>query len=128
MVMAAASGTDEREQAAAVVRVLLRESGSDTLVPRILLQALIPGMLHIAARLRWGRGGAWPDGSSFFTELISVTWEVISGWAGQDRPYAVLDLLSAARCRIRRQLFKERDLGRRTTANARSAAGRHDQL
>ncbi len=45
-----------------------------------------------------------------------MTFEVISDWAGQDRPYAVLDLLSAARCRIRRQLFKERDVRRRTVA------------
>ncbi len=66
VVMAAAHGTAEREQAAAVVRVLLREAAADPLVPRILLQALIPGMLHIAARLRWGRGplGRTPAHSS----------------------------------------------------------------
>ncbi len=28
-------------------------------------------------------------------------------WAGQDRPYAVLDLLSAVRCRMRRQLMAQ---------------------
>jgi hypothetical protein len=108
--MSRASGRAQREEAAALVRVLLREAEFDPLVSRFLLQALIPGMLSIATRLRWGQGGDWEDGSAFFTELISTTWEVLSDWAGQDRPFAVLDLLSAARCRIRRQLFRERDL------------------
>jgi hypothetical protein len=108
--MARASGRQRREEAAAVIRTLLREAAVDPLVTRFLLQALIPGMLTIAGRLRWGQGGSWEDGSEFFTELISTTWEVMADWAGQDRPFAVLDLLSAARCRIRRQLFRERDL------------------
>jgi hypothetical protein len=108
--MGRASGRQPREQAAALVSVLLREADVDPMVPRFLVQALIPGMLTIAARLRWGQGGDWSDGSEFFTELVSTTWEVVSDWAGQDRPFAVLDVLSAARCRIRRQLFRERDL------------------
>ena len=108
--MSNASGTQRREQAARLVRVLLREGQLDPLVSRFLLQALIPGMLTIAGRLRWGRGGSWEDGNEFFAELVSITWEVLHDWAGQDRPFAVLDLLSAARCRIRRQLFRERDL------------------
>jgi hypothetical protein len=111
--MGQAAGRQPREQAAGLVRVLLREAGVDPLVPRFLLQALIPGMVSIAARLRWGQGGDWSDGSEFFTELVSTTWEVVTDWAGQDRPYAVLDVLSAARCRIRRQLFRERDLRKR---------------
>jgi DNA-directed RNA polymerase specialized sigma24 family protein len=39
---------------------------------------------------------------------------VLREWAGQDRPYAVLDLLSAIRCRLRRQLFRSKDVGART--------------
>ena len=35
-------------------------------------------------------------------------------WSGQDRPYAVLDLLSAIRCRLRRQLFRSKDLDGRS--------------
>jgi hypothetical protein len=34
---------------------------------------------------------------------------VLFEWSGQDRPYAVLDLLSAIRCRMRRQLFRAKD-------------------
>jgi hypothetical protein len=36
---------------------------------------------------------------------------VLQEWSGQDRPYAVLDLLSAIRCRLRRQLFRAKDQG-----------------
>jgi hypothetical protein len=111
--MRTARGRTQREEAAGVVRVLLREAGADPLISRFLVQALIPGMLTIAVRLRWGQGGEWEDGNAFFTELISTTWEVVADWSGQDRPFAVLDLLSAARCRIRRQLFRDRDLKRR---------------
>ena len=35
---------------------------------------------------------------------------ILSEWSGQDRPYAVLDLLSAIRCRMRRQLLRARGL------------------
>ena len=44
----------------------------------------------------------------------STTWLVLQEWSGQDRPYAVLDLLSAIRCRLRRQLFRSKDLGGRS--------------
>ena len=33
---------------------------------------------------------------------------MIVEWSGDDRPYAVLDLLSAARCRMRRELLRRR--------------------
>ncbi len=72
---------------------------------RFLIQALLPGLLTVAKRLRWGQGGEWDDGSEFFSETLSITWMVLFEWSGQDRPYAVLDLLSAIRCRMRRQLF-----------------------
>jgi DNA-directed RNA polymerase specialized sigma24 family protein len=108
--MRRATGTRGREEAAALIRVMLREAPVDPLVVRCLIQALLPGLLTIAARLRWGQGGDWDDGSEFFSETLSTTWMVVTDWAGQDRPYAVLDLLSAIRCRMRRQLFRARDL------------------
>jgi hypothetical protein len=108
--MGKATGQKRREQAAGAIRVLLREAEAHPLISRMTLQALIPGMVTIARRLRWGQGASWEDGNEFFTELVSITWEVLSDWSGQDRPFAVIDLLSAARCRIRRQLFRERDL------------------
>jgi hypothetical protein len=108
--MRQATGNRGREEAAALIRVMLREAPLDPLVIRFLIQALLPGLLTIAARLRWGQGGDWDDGSEFFSETLSTTWMVVTDWAGQDRPYAVLDLLSAIRCRMRRQLFRARDL------------------
>ena len=108
--MRQATGSRGREEAAALIRLMLRESPLDPLIVRCLIQALLPGLLTIAARLRWGQGGDWDDGSEFFSETLSTTWMVVSDWAGQDRPYAVLDLLSAIRCRMRRRLFRARDL------------------
>jgi DNA-directed RNA polymerase specialized sigma24 family protein len=103
------TGKRGREEAAALIRMMLREAGLDPFVVRCLMQALIPGLLTVAARLRWGQGGDWEDGSEFFSETLSTTWMVVTEWTGQDRPYAVLDLLSAIRCRMRRQLFRARD-------------------
>jgi DNA-directed RNA polymerase specialized sigma24 family protein len=107
--MRQATDRNRREGAAALVRVLLREAPVDPLVSRILVQALLPGLVSVAGKLRWGQGGDWEDGSEFFSELLSTTWLVLHEWSGQDRPYAVLDLLSAIRCRMRRRLFRAKE-------------------
>jgi hypothetical protein len=108
-----ASGRIEREEAARLIRVLLRESASDPFLGRMLVQALLPGLIGVAGKLRWGQGGEWRDTDEFFGELLETAWLVLQEWAGQDRPYAVLDLLSAIRCRMRRQLFRAKDRGSR---------------
>ena len=112
--MRRASGRTEREAAARLVRVLLREADTDPFIDRMLVQLLLPGLMSVAGKLRWGRGGDWQDGEEFFGELLSTTWLILQEWAGQDRPYAVLDLLSAIRCRLRRQLFRSKELGGRS--------------
>ncbi len=111
--MRRAQGRDERERAAAVVRALLRSQDAHPLLPRAILQALVPGLVGVARRLSWGQGGEWTDGAVFFADLIATTWEVIVSWAGEDRPYAVLDLLSAVRCRLRRELLRHKALRER---------------
>ncbi len=113
--MRAAAGRQPREEAAHIVRVLLREAGADPFVSRMLVQALLPGLVTVAGKLRWGQGGDWQDATEFFAELLSTTWVVVQEWSGQDRPFAVLDLLSAVRCRQRRQLFRTKDASERTT-------------
>lgn len=114
--MRAASGRVAREEAARLVRVLLREAGADPFIARLLIQALVPGLISVAGKLRWGQGGDWQDGEEFFGELLATTWCIIEEWAGQDRPYAVRDLLSAIRCRVRRQLFRTKDQAWRVVA------------
>ena len=111
--MRRASGRRQREDAARLIRVLLREAGSDPFIGRMLVQALIPGLISVASVLQWGVGGEWRDGDEFFAELISTTWLVVQEWAGQDRAYAVLDLLSAIRCRLRRHLLRSKELSNR---------------
>jgi hypothetical protein len=109
-----AKGRRQREEAARLVRVMLREADADPFVSRMLIQILVPGLVTVAGKLQWGRGGEWRDGEEFFGELLSTTWLVLQEWAGQDRPYAVPDLLSAIRCRLRRQLFRSKDAGGRS--------------
>ena len=45
----------------------------------------------------------------FFADVVATAWEVVVDWAGDDRSYAVLDLLSAVRCRVRRQLLAQKN-------------------
>jgi hypothetical protein len=113
--MRGAKGRHQREEAARFVRVMLREAGGDPFVCRMLVQILIPGLVTVAGKLQWGKGGEWRDGEEFFGELVSTTWLVMQEWAGQDRPYAVLDLLSAIRCRLRRQLLRSKDVDVRSS-------------
>jgi DNA-directed RNA polymerase specialized sigma24 family protein len=110
------SGRARREEAARLFRVLLREARADPFICRMLIQAMVPGLVTVARRLRWGQGGDWQDGSEFFGEVLSTTWLVLTEWSGQDRPYAVLDLLSAIRCRLRRQLLRAKEVGARTVS------------
>jgi hypothetical protein len=108
--MRQASGRQRREEAAALIRIMLRHAAVDPLISRFVLQAMLPGMVTVGAKLQWGRGGDWDDANEFFGELLSTAWEVVTDWSGQDRPYAVLDLLSAIRCRMRRQLLRAKNL------------------
>jgi hypothetical protein len=106
--------TSDRARSAAVLRAMLRSQGVHPLLPRAVLQALLPGLVGVARRLDWGAGGEWADGGAFFVDVITTAWEVIVEWAGEDREYAVLDLLSAVRCRLRRQLLRHRAVVERT--------------
>jgi hypothetical protein len=98
----------EREHSAAIFRAMLRSLDVHPFVARAALQALVPGLVGVARRLGWGRGGEWEDTSSFVADLLATTWEVVIDWAGQDRPYAAMDVLSAVRCRMRRQILRHR--------------------
>ncbi|MDA8359009.1 MAG: hypothetical protein M0Z95_22535 [Actinomycetota bacterium] len=109
-------------RAARLFQAMLRSAGVHPLVPRAALQAMVPGLVGVARRLSWGRGGDWESGGQFFLDAITTAWEVIVEWAGQDRPYAVLDLLSAVRCRLRRQLLHHRELRDRAVLSVFDAA------
>jgi hypothetical protein len=96
---------EQRLRAARMFAILLRAQSLDPLIPRALLQALVPGLVSVARRLSWGAGGDWESGGAFFADLLAIAWEVILAWAGEERDYAVMDVLSAVRCRARRQLL-----------------------
>jgi DNA-directed RNA polymerase specialized sigma24 family protein len=108
----AARGAGERDRAAGIFRAMLRSEGVHPLVSRALVQALVPGLVGVARRLTWGKGGEWDSQGAFFVDAIATAWEVVEEWSGQDRPYAVLDVLSAVRCRLRRRIQRHRAVRR----------------
>jgi len=105
-------GLDDRAHAAALFRAMLRSGRAHPLVSRALVQALTPGLVGVGRRLSWGQGGEWDSPASFTVDAIATAWEVVEGWSGQDRAYAVLDALSAVRCRLRRRIVRHRVLHR----------------
>ena len=82
---------------------LLVSAPQHPLIARALLQTLLPGLVGVARRLRWG-AGTGDDPSTFLADLITILFELIVEWGGQDRPYAAPDLLNATRCRMRRRI------------------------
>jgi hypothetical protein len=102
--MRLARGTEQRNQAAQVVADTLANLDAHPLLPRFLLQALVPGLLSVAKKLDWGRGGPWDNGADFWTDLLGELWAVMADWSGTYRQYAAGDLLNAVRMRLRRQL------------------------
>jgi hypothetical protein len=106
--LARSGQTAGRDSAARVVQAMIRSQSVHPLIPRAILQAMMPGLVTAAKRLSWGAGGDWQGPAPFLSDLVTTAWEVIVEWAGQDRDYAVLDLLSAVRCRLRRQLLRQR--------------------
>lgn len=91
----------------ALVAALLR-GADDPLVARALLQTLLPGIVSVCRRLRFG-SGVLDSPSEAISIAASLASELITEWAGQSRAYAAPDLLSALRGRLRRWILRERD-------------------
>lgn len=117
----------EREHAARILQAMVRSQRVHPLVPRAVLQALVPGLVAAARKLSWGSGGEWQGPGPFLADVLTTAWEVIVGWAGQDRDYAVLDILSAVRCRLRRQLMRQLAGRDRLTVGLDPDAPRHSR-
>ena len=89
-----------RHEAAAVIAAMLRSADVDALIPRAIIQALIPGVLGLSRRIDIA-GGPWCDLDAFYADAVSALWELTMTWSGANRPYAAGDLLSAVRTRMR---------------------------
>ena len=90
-----ASGRLSRNEAAEVITAMLRSADSDTLVPRAIIEALIPGLLALPRRFDLAEG-PWCDLDAFHADAVSALWELTTRWAGIHRPYACL--LYTSRC------------------------------
>ena len=96
-----------RKEAAAVLSAMLKSAQLDPLIPRAILQALIPGVLALSRRVDIAQG-PWCALDAFYADAISALWELTTSWAGTDRPYAAGDLLSGVRTRLRTLQLSER--------------------
>ncbi|NNN03592.1 MAG: hypothetical protein HKL87_06325 [Acidimicrobiaceae bacterium] len=93
-------------QRAGVLRALLVDA-EDPVLARTLLQTLLPGTTTVCRELHFGRGSV-DDPSEALATAWALLGDLIREWAGQDRPYAGPDLLSALRGRLRRYIIKWR--------------------
>ena len=100
---------------ARLIQALL-EDARDPLLHRALVQTLLPGIVSVCRQLRFG-DGIVDDPSETLAVAVTLAGEIVSDWAGQSRPYAGPDLLSALRGRLRRYLLKEKDARRALTGN-----------
>lgn len=96
----------ERLSRAQVVTLLLEEA-EDPLVRRCLLQTLVPGIVSVARKLRFGDGIA-DDPRTFLADALAEATALLCSWAGQHRSYAAPDLLGALRCRLRRRMLADK--------------------
>jgi hypothetical protein len=97
--LSCSSGGLSRNEAAAVIAAMLKCSTVDPLIPRAIIQALIPGILGLAKRID-GTAGPWGDLDAFYGDAVSCLFEQITTWSGTLRPYAAGDLLSGVRVKL----------------------------
>jgi hypothetical protein len=96
----------DRLTRARLVEILLSRA-DDALVRRCLLQTLIPGIVSVARKLRFGEGIA-DDPRTFLSDTLAEATDLLTDWAGQQRAYAAPDLLGALRCRMRRRMLADK--------------------
>jgi len=101
---------------ARIVQALL-EDAADPVLRRCLLQTLVPGIVSVCRQLRFG-DGVVREPSEMVSVALALASELLVDWAGQSRPFAAPDLLSALRGRLRRWLLKEKDAVRAVAAYA----------
>jgi hypothetical protein len=107
VVLSLSSGRLSRNAAAEVITAMLRSANVDALVPRAIIEALIPGVLALPRRFDLA-DGPWCDLDAFHADAVSVLWELTTRWSGTHRPYAAGDLLSGVRTRLRTLQCTER--------------------
>ncbi len=100
------TGGLERLHRARILAALLLGSG-DPLARRCLLQTLLPGIVAVARKLRFGEGIA-DCPRTFLADAVAESIELLEDWSGQSRPYAGPDLLGALRCRLRRKMLADK--------------------
>ena len=76
-----------RNEAAAVIAAMLHSATIDPLIPRSIIQALIPGILGLAGRMD-ATAPPWNALDAFYGDAVSCLFEQVTTWAGTRRPKA----------------------------------------
>lgn len=102
-----ASGRTPAERGAIMAAML--QAAGEPLWRRALLQTLLPGLVSLCRSLRFGEGIIDEPSECLHVAIVSLD-EIIARWAGQERPFAGPDLLSATRSKVRRYLLQEKSV------------------
>jgi len=87
---------------------LLELGATQPVALRALVQGLLPGLIGLVRQLGWTKSTVWASPGDLVVDAVATAFEVATSWAGQHRPYAGPDLLSAVRLRLRRHAIAER--------------------
>lgn len=93
---------------------LIRQFHTSELVGLGLLNALLPGLVHVAHTLSWGRDGPWQDPEAFAADLLTTAWTVLETMGGSSVAYPERRVLD----RVRRQLGHQREAAHRHAQRA----------
>jgi hypothetical protein len=99
-------GLRPREEKWEIINKMLVEA-ADKKIAAALVQTLLPGLVNECASLKWGQGVPEAPEQMLAVTVAKAT-DIVDRWAGEQRQYALPDLLSAARSGVRRWLLKEK--------------------
>ena len=99
-------GLRSREEKWEIINMMLVEA-ADKQIAAALVQTLLPGLVNECASLKWGQGVPEAPEQMLAVAGAKAT-DIVERWAGEQRQYALPDLLSATRSGVRRWLLKEK--------------------
>lgn len=108
-------GSLEAADVHAVLAALVRRFDLDELIGVTVVRAILPGLVGVGRRMRWGAGGPWNDREEFAADLVVSAWTHVREHAGETlvRPaQTVVD-------QVRRSLRTQHERHRRDVLRAR---------
>jgi len=114
------TSTRPREERWHIANKMLVES-ADPQIAAALVQTLLPGIMRECERMHWGKGIAGVPEQMLGQAVVSAT-EIVHRWAGEERDYAMGDVLNATRSRVRDWMMREKQIARGLNVDATALA------